>query len=159
MLEQCTDLYILGLQVLTNWIALEQYNGSLLDTFAAAQAQGPLLFILRNLPKPSVAATVGYATWILLQAALYNYLPGITCHGQKTPGGNLLSYTTNGLTAWFVTHVLFLTAAVLGRGEWLENFLGFLCVCDLWNLWECILSRAFLFLEGWGGEEEKIAPS
>ncbi|KXT07145.1 hypothetical protein AC578_2352 [Pseudocercospora eumusae] len=108
----CTCCPIL---VILNFLALEQYAGSLLDTFKAALDQGPVLFILRNLPKPSVAATAGYAGWILLQAALYTFLPGTVCHGQKTPGGNLLSYTTNGLTAWFATHILFLTGAVLGR--------------------------------------------
>lgn len=101
--------------VLMNWIALEQYEGSLLNTFKAARAQGPFLFLLRNFPRPTIAATAGYAFWILSQAALYAFLPGKVCHGQKTPGGNLLSYTTNGMLAWFVTHVLFLTGAVLGR--------------------------------------------
>jgi len=49
-------------------------------------------------------ALAGYAFWVLLQALLFWGLPGKKSLGQPTAGGNILSYRTNGLSAWFVTH-------------------------------------------------------
>lgn len=48
------------------------------------------------------------------QALLYHYVPGKTCHGQQTPGGNVLSYTTNGLPAFGITLALYVVASVSG---------------------------------------------
>ena len=97
-----------------NWIALEHFGGSLTLTLSSIGRNGFLSFAKQYFPQPSAAGFIGYAFWISLQALLYWYLPGLLCFGQQTPGGNLLSYTTNGVMAWAVTHLLFLTSSVLG---------------------------------------------
>jgi 7-dehydrocholesterol reductase len=102
------------LLVHTNWIALEHFGGSLTSTATSIIRNGFVPFAKHYFPQPSAAGFIGYAFWISLQALLYRYLPGPLCFGQQTPGGNLLSYTTNGVMAWAVTHLLFLAASVLG---------------------------------------------
>ena len=97
-----------------NWVALEHFDGSLISEIRPLTSQGLIKFARNYFPRPSVTGFRGYGAWILLQALLYNYLPGKLCFGQRTPGGHLLSYTTNGVAAWAVTHLLYLTASVLG---------------------------------------------
>lgn len=97
-----------------NWVALQYFNGSLTPTVRTFASKGLIQFAWRYFPQPSLLACFGYAGWLLFQALLYGYLPGPKCFGQRTPGGHLLSYTTNGLMAWTITHLLFLTASVLG---------------------------------------------
>lgn len=81
--------------ILVNWIALEQYGGSLTATIRAAFAQGPAPFLIRNLPRPTMAAFAGYIAWLLLQTLLYEILPGAKAYGQRTPGG--MKYIEKGL--------------------------------------------------------------
>ena len=100
--------------ILIYWISLEKYNGSLTTTVRAVMSTGLPRMVWRCGPNSSVPATFGYAGWLLWQAALYSHLPGVECLGQYTPGGHRLKYTTNGLLAWALTHLLFLLAAVLG---------------------------------------------
>lgn len=97
-----------------NWTALQYFNGSLTNALGSMTKQGFALFARQYFPQPSVSGFLGYAGWISLQALLYHYLPGELCFGQRTPGGHLLSYNTNGVMAWAVTHLLFLVASVLG---------------------------------------------
>ena len=110
-------LFLITMPVLLvhlNWVALEHFNGSLSAEIGPITSQGLIKFARSYFPQPSTAGFLGYGAWILLQALLYNYLPGKLCFGQRTPGGHLLSYTTNGVTAWAVTHLLYLAASVLG---------------------------------------------
>jgi 7-dehydrocholesterol reductase len=97
-----------------NWLTLEQYGGSAVRTAKAIRLNGLGRLARHHFPQPSLYATAGYALWLLFQAALYQFLPGKQGFGQRTPGGHLLNYTANGLTAWAITHLLFLTATVLG---------------------------------------------
>lgn len=97
-----------------NWIALEQFDGSLTAAGMAAFQEGPIQFAFRHFPQFSWPATIGYAGWLLFQAALYGFLPGTLCYGQRTPGGHLLQYTANGLFAWSLTHGLYIVGSVLG---------------------------------------------
>lgn len=97
-----------------NWIALEQYEGSITAAVKAALEEGPINFAYGHFPRLSVPAIAGYAAWLLLQAFFYGYLPGTLCYGQRTPGGHLLTYTANGLLAWALTHVLYIGASFLG---------------------------------------------
>lgn len=114
-INSCAALLVLvapfGLYI--NWLALEHYNGSLLLAFQALSSQGWRL-MSEYRPKPTVAAFLGYFLWIAIQAALYHFLPGEQCSGARTPGGHRLQYTTNGLAAWTISHILYLAAAVLG---------------------------------------------
>ena len=97
-----------------NWIALEQYNGSITAALGAAIEEGPVTFAFRHFPRFSSHAMVGYAGWLLLQAFFYGYLPGTLCYGQRTPGGHLLTYTANGLLAWGITHALYIGGSYVG---------------------------------------------
>lgn len=51
---------------------------------------------------------------MVFQALLYHFLPGKTNEGQQTPGGNVLSYTTNGYLAFCISLLLSLGASVAG---------------------------------------------
>lgn len=97
-----------------NWIALEYFDASLTTTLRALMSKGPITFVQEYSPQPSYQAALGYTAWLALQSLLYSYLPGPKCLGQRTPGGHQLSYTTNGLTAWYITHIAFLAGALLG---------------------------------------------
>lgn len=97
-----------------NWTALQYFNGSLTSALRSMTRQGFILFARQYFPQASISGFVGYAGWITLQALLYRFLPGELCFGQRTPGGHLLSYNANGVMAWAVTHLLYLTASVLG---------------------------------------------
>lgn len=97
-----------------NWVALEHFDGSLISAVSSMAAKGIWPFAKQYFPRPSAFGFMVYAIWITLQAVLYHYLPGMRCFGQRTPGGNLLSYTANGVMAWAVTHLSFLVASVLG---------------------------------------------
>lgn len=97
-----------------NWIALEQYEGSISAALKASFEEGPVVFAFGHFPQFSTRATVGYAFWLLLQAFFYGYLPGTLCYGQRTPGGHLLTYTANGLLAWAITHALYIGGSLLG---------------------------------------------
>ena len=97
-----------------NWITLQYFDGSLTAALREFVSANPMRFARQYSPQPSLSATVGYAAWILWQALLYGYLPGRRCFGQRTPGGHLLDYTANGLMAWTITHLLYLTASFLG---------------------------------------------
>lgn len=97
-----------------NWIALEQYDGSITAAVKAAMEENPISFAFSHFPRFSMQAILGYAAWLLLQAAFYGYLPGTLCYGQRTPGGHLLTYTANGLLAWAITHALYAGASYYG---------------------------------------------
>ena len=105
---------ICPLWIISNWIALEHYGGSLYDTMLAMWSDGLYVFLKQRAPRPTTKASLGYVAWILLQAAFYSVLPGPLSTGQLTPAGNLLQYRTNGLLAWFVTHVLVVLAGLFG---------------------------------------------
>lgn len=96
--------------VTLDWMALEHFNGSLSEavrwvTESAILRNGSL--DLNYLPKPSWTGTSMYIGWLLFQAILFSFLPGRITYGQRTPGGNLLTYNANGLIAWLLTHLLF----------------------------------------------------
>lgn len=95
-------------------IALRYFDGSLASAANALWERGSVDFVFNYYPRPSKIAICGYAACILFQAVLYIALPGRVCRGQRTPGGQLLEYTANGLLAWVVTHIAFLTAVLFG---------------------------------------------
>ena len=100
--------------VLLNWIALTRYEGSLFTALEALWRQGLISFLQVNQLQPTIAASFGYLAWFTLQAVLYVVLPGPKCVGQRTPGGLLLGYVTNGLNAWVVTHLCYLIGSLSG---------------------------------------------
>lgn len=97
--------------IITNWIALEHYGGSLQATVHSLLRLGLFEFVTLHAPRPSLQAAAGYLTWLSFQAFLYSKLPGPLSKGQMTPAGNLLFYTTNGILAWTLTHLLFVAGS------------------------------------------------
>jgi 7-dehydrocholesterol reductase len=81
--------------------------------------ESPTLKTLKSLaPVPSLEGFALYFGWLAFQAALYVLLPGKIGYGQRTPAGHLLPYVVNGLSAWIVTHVLFIGVHL--RTGWYE---------------------------------------
>ena len=90
-----------------NWIALEQYDGSIVAALKAASEEGPVKFAFGHFPQFSLPAITGYAAWLLLQAFFYGYqersatakerLAVIFSHTQQTVcwhGQSLTFYTS-----------------------------------------------------------------
>ena len=100
--------------IVGNWISLEYFDGSLASMVSTAYSDGISSFTYQYAPRPSMKSSLGYASWLAFQAALYSLLPGPISTGQLTPAGNLLKYKTNGLLAWVVTHILTVVAAMSG---------------------------------------------
>ena len=100
--------------IITNWIALEYYGGSLRAAVQALLRQGVVGFTVQHTPKPAFQTTVGYLAWVSFQAILYGNLPGPTSSGQMTPAGILLTYTTNGMLAWTLTHLMYVGTSLSG---------------------------------------------
>lgn len=96
------------------WITLEHFDGSLSTALLGLWAEGPASFAIRFAPRMSFKACIGYLIWLVFQANLYTFLPGRNNSGRLTPAGNLLKYTTNGLIALGVTHLLIVMAAIAG---------------------------------------------
>jgi 7-dehydrocholesterol reductase len=96
------------------WISLSSFEGSLTAAYDILLEFGLVNFFLLYAPKPDFKVGLGYGAWILVQAALYQFLPSKVSSGQLTPAGNLLNYRTNGLLAWIITHVLFVMLAISG---------------------------------------------
>lgn len=112
-----TALAVLSLAPLlavSSQVALYHFHGSLSDLFAAVSKHGLLPVVWDHGPSLSWKGTLGYSSWVVLQVALYVYLPGPVNTGQQTPAGNVLEYQTNGLLAWAVTHVLYFGLCWLG---------------------------------------------
>lgn len=97
-----------------NWAALEHFDGSLVATVRGMHSPGLPNLDRIYFPQHSHCVAVGYMGWIAFQALLYHYLPGKTCQGQQTPGGNVLSYTTNGLLAFLISLFLFVAGSAAG---------------------------------------------
>ncbi|PVH73573.1 ERG4/ERG24 ergosterol biosynthesis protein [Cadophora sp. DSE1049] len=74
----------------------------------------PSTFISTYAPRPDHTVTLWYFAWLVFQIVLFQYLPSKISTGQLTPAGHRLEYRTNGLLAWFVTHVLFGAAVAVG---------------------------------------------
>lgn len=96
------------------WIALARFEGSLTLAFKSMATMGPLNFIWQHAPRGNLRTNIGYGIWLIFQAALYQFLPSKLSNGQLTPAGHLLGYRTNGLSAWIVTHALFLLSSCCG---------------------------------------------
>lgn len=94
-----------------NWVTLQHFEGSLTAALDEAITIGPLAFFFRYAPTPKLTVALWYVGWLFLQALLYTLLPGITCHGQRTPGGHVLAYTSNGLLAWVLCHIAYCVLA------------------------------------------------
>lgn len=123
------------LLVIFLWIALEHFQGSLAAALSACWSEGAISLTLRLAPRVNIHTCAGYVIWLSLQATLFTFLPGQISLGQLTPAGSLLKYKTNGLSAWWVTHILAIGAVAT----------GFLNSAILAVHWESILVAANMY--------------
>lgn len=133
----CASIMIFcPLLVFFYWISLSLFHGSLTSTWYAMWAVGPAAFLWNHAPSNDVRVYVCYGVWLLFQAGLYQFLPGKLSFGQITPAGNLLSYCTNGLFAWLVTHLLFASWIVQGCVDaaiFAKNWEGLLASANIYG--------------------------
>ncbi|KAB8298696.1 hypothetical protein EYC80_000871 [Monilinia laxa] len=113
---------------------------------------GPLDFIWQYAPRGNLRTNIGYGTWLVFQAALYQFLPSKLSYGQLTPAGHLLGYRTNGLSAWIVTHALFL----------ISSYCGLLDPAILAKHWQALLISVNVYgflLSGFAYLKAQMSPS
>lgn len=116
------------------FVTLSRFNGSVTEFLAAGFREGFMSVLIDGRPRLTLKASAVYASFILLQAVLFQYLPGPTNSGQRTPAGHLLSYRTNGLAAWAVTHVVYVTLSwygILDPGFIPRNWSGLFAAMNL----------------------------
>ena len=100
-----SPVVLVPLATLTVFITLAEFDGCLSSFLAQGLDEGFVNLAIKYGPRPTYASSLAVFGWVLFQAALYQFLPGPICSGQRTPAGHLLSYRLNGLGAWIVTHV------------------------------------------------------
>jgi len=83
-------------------------------------------FAWRNFPAVTREAIILYSSWMLLQVVLFIVLPGRIRRGTATPAGNVLTYKCNGISAWVVSHVLFVILVKKG-------FINATIISDNWG--------------------------
>ena len=113
-LVSASPVWLAPLTTLSFFVTLSHFDGSLSKFVAASFEEGFLPVLTGHGPHLSLKGTIAYTCWIVLQAGLYQYLPGPINTGQRTPAGRLLAYRTNGLWAWIITHVLYIALCWLG---------------------------------------------
>ncbi|EJP67630.1 7-dehydrocholesterol reductase [Beauveria bassiana ARSEF 2860] len=100
--------------VLFYWNTYNSFDASLAAAVLALVTERPLQFFLSRCPGPTTSSTYAYAGWLLLQAALYVYLPGPVAFTPRTPAGRRMPHTLNGFYAWICTMVLMATVVYVG---------------------------------------------
>jgi len=128
-------------------IIIIDFQGSIADFVKAAYSGNLYLTLPAYSFRFSWHTLAGYAFWVFLQALLFWGLPGKKSSGQPTAGGKILSYRTNGLSAWFVTHATLGLLCLLGAvdpGFVPKNWI------DLWHVANVFgfLVSVFAFIKG-----------
>lgn len=100
--------------VIASCVAIEHFDGSVLDMLSKLWRTGIVAFVCRYFPSPTIDTFVVYVGWIAVQAFLHTVLPGKSYTGQATPGGNVLVYKINGLTTSIVMAMAFVMSGVAG---------------------------------------------
>lgn len=113
-LFSASPVWLAPVIALSFFVTLSQFDGSLSKFAAAGLREGFLPLFIAHGPRLSLKSTLAYVCWIALQAALFQYLPGPINTGQRTPAGRLLAYRTNGLSAWIITHALYIALCCFG---------------------------------------------
>lgn len=83
------------------------------------------------------------AGYLLIQALLFAFCPGPHHTGQYTPGGQLLSYKTNGLAAFAITYAFFWfghLAGVFDGSILARNFSTLIAAANIWGLFGTIVA-------------------
>lgn len=142
-------LFVAPLITASFFITILQFEGSLARFVTAGFEQGFLEIIIAHGPRLSLKSTIAYACYVVLQAALFKFLPGPINTGQRTPAGYLLTYRTNGLYAWVVTHALYAVLCwfeLLDPGFVARNWSGIFMAMNLFGYLVAILAYGKAYL-------------
>ena len=100
------------------WLACHTYQcslGSLGRVVLNKISQGAFIDFARQIsPDVTYESVILYSGWMLLQVVLFLVLPGRIRRGTATPAGNVLTYKCNGISAWVVSHLLFVILIKMG---------------------------------------------
>jgi 7-dehydrocholesterol reductase len=102
------------LTIIASCVALQHFDGSILNMLLMLWLDGVGSFTNRYFPAPTLGSFLAYIGWIVFQAALHMAIPGKAYTGQLTPGGNVLLYKINGLRTSIIVVVLFLLSSTAG---------------------------------------------
>jgi len=130
----CTLLFLFSpLLVFTFCMSCSKYDCSVINFFDDLVSSGNMINII---PTPSFEGFYILFFWILFQSGLYYFLPGKISLGQPTPAGKILKYKTNGLSAWILTHTLFILLVLFGviKGSIIyDNWMGLLFAANCYG--------------------------
>ena len=103
---------LIGLPVFAwySWLCLTFFDGALVLPLAPPIREG----LHQYLPRPTVAATLLYGSWLILQVALYFVVPGRSAIGMPLSDGSRLEYRMNGLLSFVCTIGIVLVAVWSG---------------------------------------------
>lgn len=123
------------------WLSCHSYQcslGSLGKVVLGKVSDGTIITFCRQVfPAVSSEAIILYMAWMILQVILFIALPGRIRRGTATPAGNVLSYKCNGISAWVVSHLLFLILVKKG-------FINATIISDNWGAL-MVISNVFGF--------------
>lgn len=112
------------------WLACHSYQcslGNLGKVVLGKISDGTIIdFARQNFPDVNTKAILLYSGWMMLQVILFLALPGRIRRGTATPAGNVLTYKCNGISAWVVSHLLFLLLVMKG-------FINATIISDNWG--------------------------
>lgn len=100
-------LFITPPTVILFWIACTYLDGSLRRLASAAG----IAAITHHFPRPSLTAVVMVLSFVAVEIALLQLLPGRQHEGPITPSGVRPRYRLNGLAAWIATHAAYFGAS------------------------------------------------
>ncbi|KAK0613525.1 ergosterol biosynthesis ERG4/ERG24 [Immersiella caudata] len=107
------------------------------------------VIILRYDPRPTAEAAFAIACWVGWQAVLFQVLPAEVCEGQYTPAGHALTYRLNGLSAWIITHLVWVTlcwAGILDPAFIARNWSGLVATMNLGGVLVAALAFAKAYI-------------
>lgn len=137
------------------WIVctFEPFNGSLAPLLTSAGWSS----VAAHWPWPSTSAAGIVLIFAVFEALLLQWLPGKNYEGPITPTGNRPRYKLNGIAAWFITHVLFLSCTfglhLFKAGIVWDHFGEILATLVLFAMLFCL----FLYFKGryWPTSEDR----
>jgi protein-S-isoprenylcysteine O-methyltransferase Ste14 len=85
----------------------------------------PTLADLERIPLPTWTSMLVFGTWVLFQALLYQFVPGVWMLGSPMPDGSRLRYRMNGVVALIIVMAVVWEYALSGEDmTWIYTELG-----------------------------------
>ncbi|OJJ88738.1 uncharacterized protein ASPGLDRAFT_737347 [Aspergillus glaucus CBS 516.65] len=155
-------LFVAPLITASFLITISQFEGSLSRFVTTGFEQGFLTIMKAHGPRLSLKPTFAYTCYIALQAVLFYLLPGPTNTGQRTPAGYLLTYRTNGLYAWVITHSIYALLCwygLLDPGFVIRNWSGIFIAMNLFGYLVAIFAYGKAYLRPSHPEDRRFSGS